>query len=540
MSNIFRYLLGSIGGSVGIGSTIDSSSTDGIWIEPDSYICDEIVGYFGRTIDKYLISQAIIDRYGTGFRIEKDASTGITIQSYEKVGFKERLYSRQIEVISVNLGIKIVNAYATLFSEQTQNFSLISPTNVDTSEVMEYLYKMRCEEQYQSNLVSADIRSVQCGSSLMFTEFVDGRLKHRVLPPGRVKIFFKNAIEVDGKPQATDYTKIDDASCFILNTGSIDGINNRYVAIYGRSDQYKLGRYVIYTSDSDGKDVPDVGSDNAIDWMINGEVANPLSWYASQHSDMEIPEYPVSIFYGGTVNDDDSILPMSNSLMLDSLECDIAASHIRGAAAKCAEGTRVFTKSDKGSGSTIPKSLHGNVILEYGQKLEDLSTDIEAVEKSWKTLKDQMVSIASAYLVPDFMISSEDHTVEASSGIALKVRNKPLLKIRNSRIKKNSPSVYRMFEIDKALIAISGDGEERIINLLTQCEQKWQAGDIIDPENAVEKSTVITRLYELGLIDTVEALRRENNLGSEDDAIKLYEKIKRRSEEYPPLISSEE
>ncbi|MGD9209249.1 MAG: hypothetical protein PVI90_00660 [Desulfobacteraceae bacterium] len=529
MSNILRWLLGKTGQET--------------WIEPDSYVADKITGYFGRTTDRDQIRDAIIQRYGTGFRIDKDATSGITIKSYERSGFRERMMANQIEIVSLGLGHKIVNALSNLFSETTQNFSYVSKLNsIDISKIVEYLDKMRNGEQYLAGLTSADIMSIQCASSTIFTEFIDGRLRYRVLDPGKIRMMYHESIEVDGRIQPTDYRRIDDASKIIIKTGTIsDGITDRYVGIVGRCDQYPIGRYVAYTGDADSRDLPAVGSGSAMDWRIDGEIANPLTYYGLMNPDLEVPEYPISIIYGGNAGNigDDDILPLSDSLMRDSLECDIAASQIRGAAAKHSEGTRVLTKSKNGSSQLIPRSLHGNVILEDGQKLEDLKNDIASVQIAWETLRSQMVSIASSYMVPDYLISSEDHTVEASSGVALKVRTKPLLKLRENRVRQNKPSIYRLFEIEKALISIFADVDnDQIIEVLKTCEQKWDAGEMIAPENVVEKTNVLKTLYEIGVYDPIETIRIQYGLGSEAEAIDMYNKLKKRSQLYPSLLDT--
>jgi hypothetical protein len=147
MSNILRWLLGKTGQET--------------WIEPDSHVADKITGYFGRITDRDQIRDAIIQRYGTGFRIDKDATSGITIKSYERSGFRNRMMANQIEIVSLGLGHKIVNALSNLFSETTQNFSYVSKLNsIDISKIVEYLDKMRNGEQYLASLTSADIMSI--------------------------------------------------------------------------------------------------------------------------------------------------------------------------------------------------------------------------------------------------------------------------------------------------------------------------------------------------------------------------------------------
>lgn len=529
MAGIIRRLFG------------DSNQDNNIWIEPDRTISSRIVGYFGRTLDRIIIKEAIVQRYGTGFRINKDPDSGVTVQSYERTGFAERMNANQIETVCLGLGHKIVQALANLFSEPTQNFSLVSPTDADTSDVSEYLEEMRNGNQFLSALTTADARSLQCGSSIVFVEFVDGRLRYRVCAPGQLQVLFPTSVQVydrtraEPRTQPADFRKIDDAACVVICTGTIDDLNNRYVAIFGRSDEYPIGRYVSYIANGDGKDVPEPNSSNTWDWVNeNGEIANPLSWYAENNPDIETPEYPIAVVYGGTVSDD-SLLPLSDSLMQDSLEVDIAASQIRGSAARNSDGTRTLEKNDSGQ-QTLPRTLHGDVILENGQKLTALVADSNATKTSWELLEAQMVSIASGYLVPDYFVSSKDHTVEAASGVALKVRSKPMLKFRENRIDINEPSIYRLFEIERTFISLFAEGEEGIIKKLEECEQQWNAGEMIAPENAVEKTNVLGQLYDLGVYDTIETIRVQYNLGSEAEAIDKYEQLLERSKQYPSLV----
>jgi hypothetical protein len=525
MASIFRRIFG-------------ESGPEGTWVQVDPIVSARIIGYMGRTTDRALIRSTILRRYGTGIRLVKDEVTGIDYEVYSKTGFDVRMAAGHIETVTIGFGHKIAAAIATLFSEPGQNFDLVGPSGADVSKASELLDEMRGGEEHIEALVEADHESIWLGSSPVFTEFVDGALRYYVTDPGKIQVLYEEAIESNGKVRPTNLTDIEDATCVVIQTGNVDDQTYSYVAIFGRSSRYPNGRYVSFRSSGNGREIPDIGARNSWDWLQEGEIANPLSWYANAHPEMDLPEYPIVTIHSDLIREA-RLFPLSESLLQEALEADVAASHIRATSGDNAKGTMAFSKSDAGGLQPVPKNLRGDVTLEAGQKLESVNLPTDAPKTAWELLKEEMTSTGQGFTVPDFHLRSEDHTIEASSGVALKVRSKQLLKLRDRRAKKNAPQVHKQFVIDKALISVFADAEESTIALLESCDQTWDPGEQEIPEDSEKVINEIERCVDLGIYDTIEAIRVKYGLSSEAEAIEKYEQLAKRAVKYPPLIDDE-
>lgn len=527
MASIFRRILG-------------SADEQGTWVQADSVMSAKILGYMGRVTDRALVRSTILRRYGTGIKLVKDATTGIDYEVYSKQGFSARMAAGHIETVSVGFGHKLSGAIATLFSEPTQNFDLVGADGTDVSDAAELLEDMRNGEQFIESLVQADNESIWLGSSPVFVEFVDGYLKYHVIDPGKIQCLYEEAIESNGRSRPTNRKDIEDATCVVIETGSQDDLTHSYVAIFGRSSRYPNGRYVTFKSSGDGREIPEFGDDNSWDWTPPDDQqnpANPLSWYANNNPELDLPEYPIAIIYSGLVRED-RLFPLSESLLQEALEADVAASHIRATSGDNAKGTLAFSKSDAGGHQPVPKNLRGDVTLEAGQKLESVRMATDGPKVAWELLKDEMTSTGQGFTVPDFHLRSEDYTVEASSGVALNIRSKPLIKFRTRRAAKNAPSVHKIFKVEKALISVFADEavDEATISLLESCDQTWDPGTQEMPEDEEKVIGSIERCVDLGIYDTIEAIRVKYNLASEDEAIDKYDQLAKRAQKYPPLI----
>lgn len=511
----------------------EDESTE-VWVEPDAISTSKILGYFGRINDRAQVRNAIVKRYGTGIKQTKDKAGNI-LETYTKAGFEERMLAGHIEVVTVGLGHSITAALATLFTEPGQRFALISPSGEEISDVAEWFGDIREDSQFIEGLVSADEEAVQLGCSVLWVEFYEGALRYRTVDPGKVKVRFDGAVESNGAVRPVDYRDLEDATCVIIETGTIDAETKSYLAIFGRSYEYPNGRYVAYNSDSDGKDVPDVSSETAYEWVnLRGQIANPLSQYANEHPDVDLPEYPLVMFYGGHVRRD-RLFPLSLSLLEESIEADVSASHLRATSGDEARGSRVLTKSHENRTAPLPDHLYGEVSLEPGQTLDAVAGNANNSMIAWELLKEENIATAQGYSVPDYYVSSKDHTVEASSGVALKIRTGPLIKFRNTRAAINAPGVQKVFEIEKILISMFAEGDAGMISQLEAAGQQWDPGEKDLPEELKDVVETAETLYSRGVYDDIEYLRVVYNLPSEAEAIAKYEALKARREKYPPL-----
>jgi hypothetical protein len=151
-----------------------------------------------------------------------------------------------------------------------------------------------------------------------------------------------------------------------------------------------------------------------------------------------------------------------------------------------------------------------------------------------------MVDAAAGFSVPDYMVVSEDHTLDASSGIALEVKTRSLIQDRNNRIDENIRSINKIFRIEQIYIELFSKAEQSTIDLLSECHQVWDAGEFNLPENKKELVDGISVLMGLGLMDTVEGIRKWYQLPNDVEAKAFYEKMKERAEEFPPLNKPDE
>lgn len=531
MPNIFRQILDLFKG--------DGEASTEVWVEPDGVITDKVLGYFNRQTDKAQIRSAIIRRFGTGIKSTKDAA-GNVLETYTREGFQTQVNAGMIEAISIGFGHNVVSALASLFTEDSQKFTLVPPKETtDTTPALDLLTDRREASDYLGSMSEADAMAMQIGSAIVFLEWVDGALKYTPIDPGKVKIRYDSAVESDGVTRPVDYSKIEDATCVIIETGSVDsaGEENSFVAIFGRCVDYPQGRYVTYSSPADGKDVPAPGTRGTMDYVIGGELANPLSVYASDNEELKTPEYPLAILYGGHTKS--GLLPVSTSLLTEALDADVAASHARSTSQDAARGTTVISREEKAAGKPLPHHVHGAVDLPPGMSLEHVSHDAPASMSAWTLVKEELIASAMAYGVPDYMAFSEDHTLDASSGIALQIKTRPLVKARQKREKLNRPAVERVFEIEKAYISFFSGGNDAEVKLLESCGMAWDPGEIKLPRNEKEAAETVDMLIASGYYDTIEALREVYQLPSEQEAIDKYEALKKRREKYPPLNAEE-
>lgn len=502
------------------------------WIEPDSTTTELILGYFGRTSDREQVRTAIVNRYGTGIKSVK-LESGDTIETYAKDGFLARMSAGHIEVVCLGYGHKIVDALATLFSSSQQRFNFVSMDGEDVTKNFDWFLDYRSSSQYIEKMNQADRESIQVGCSLVYVSYSNDQLKYRVIDPGKVRVCYKDYINTVDGLRTPDFTELEDAYCVIIETGvSSDGKNKNYTAIFSRSVEYPNGRFVSYTA-GDSNKAPDVGEDGAVEWFNDaGEIANPLSQYANDNPALNVPEFPLAIIYGGNCRMD-TLLPISDSLLQESLELDISASHIRSCCADDSRGTLVLEREQAGVSAPLPTSLRGEVSLSPGQTIKAIPMDAGSSKTAWEVTKEQMISSAQSYGIPDYMVSSEDHTVEAASGVALTIRTQPLKSNRETRIAINRPAVEKIFEIEKMLLVMYS--EDDVVEDLLTVYQQWEPGETTLPVDKLQETNITEILYERGVIDTIEYIRRVYNLPNELEAIAKYEVLNQRAKKYPPI-----
>lgn len=499
-------------------------------------IIDEMLGYWDRSTDYDRIRTAIKQRFGVGIGVETDpANPDQPYKLYTRKDFTTQIDAGLIESITIGWGQKIIAALATLFTEKGQRFELVSENeDADLSVELEYIDGIRDDGGFYSAIVDADRMSIGVGSSAIFPTFKNGGIEYQVLSPSDVRIYWPSAIiDADGKRRSPDYRDIEDAYAITIRLAEVDMNRHNYLAIFGRSEDFPNGRWVEYVSNGISTELPELNDENANEYEIDGAPANPLSYFANgDGKELNTPEYPIAIIKGVS-NSRKTPFPVTTSLFEASLEFDTAASHISGKASSAAAGLTVVKLDDQGVSVPLPDTLEGCTTSLPGQEIEHISKNAADVETAYRTHKMEMIDAAAGYGVPDFMVASEDHTLDASSGIALQVKTRPLVKERVRRENVNKKSVARIFKIEKALLNLfSEDSEAAMLMPLTM---QWSAGPLELPENNKEKADRIIALKEKGILDEIAAIREYYNFATDTEAIEMYERMKERQNEYPSL-----
>jgi hypothetical protein len=514
----------------------DSSHTER-WLAPDSQVTGEILGYFNRTSDITQIRDAIIARYGAGVKITKDPISGSVLESYTQAGFAERVYNGSIEAISIGFGTRVVSALAVLFSEDTARFTLSADDPVVVEAATEFLTSHRKQGSFDAEITRADAISIQMASSVFLVEWVSGHLSYRAYDPGAIQVLFGASVVEDGYARGVRTNDLEDATCIILRTGTIDGATCSYLAVFAASEDYPSGRYCTYeAAPVDTRKVPPFGAAGCYDFLHpGGGPANPLTLYGLDHPDEAVPEYPICILYGGQTVD--GLLPVSLSLYQSSLDHDVAASHIRSTSQDAARGSNVISRSVDAKVAKLPRSLVGNVDLAPGLTLTHVSHDAGASQTAWDILVGQMTQAAGSWGVPDYMASSADYTFDGSSGVALEIKTRALEHVTAYRRDLNTPAVSRLLEIEKGLIDLF-EVDGTTVSQLLQCRQTWEFAGVKIPTNPAETADRVVKLKKEGVYDTIAAIRVVYGYETDEEAIAEYERMESRRIKYPPLVDA--
>jgi hypothetical protein len=500
-----------------------------------------MTNYFGRVDDHDQLRQAIKDRYGVGIMQTTDpANPGAApMETYSKGAFSIAVDNGLVEGITLGFNKKIASALGTLFTEPGMRFDLTHDTVDDLTEETQLIEMNRQKGGFMPSIVEVDLQSCEVGSSCMLFQYLedDDTINYTRFSPADLYAIFGDTIIDNGVPRATDVTDIEDASAVIINLGAVDVSRNRYLGIVGRSEGYPLGRWVTFTG-SDGRQLPPDYDSNAIEYEIDGEQANPLSWFAEQNPELNTPEYPIVIIQGG-ITDSHDLTPITSSLYHNTLEIDLAASHILAGTQDGISGTIVVSREKIGAPHALPRVVSGAMALEPGQSADRLPSDSSGALTALETLERLMIHIASGYSVPDYMVVSRDHTLDASSGVALEIKARPLSKKRAYRAELNELAVNKIFQIEKALIGVHHEGDDSVVSTLLECDQTWDPGCIRLPENKVEQVQRLTGMLNAGVIDIIEYLRQTFTLSSDVEAMEIYDRMSDRAGEYPALNKEE-
>lgn len=498
----------------------------------------EMNEYFSREKDHEKIRDQIKEVFGMGLKTVFDPETNKKVEMYVRTGFSEQVDAGVVEAITVGFAPKVVNPLASLFTERGQRYTLVTEGERDTTNAEKLLEENRKRGQYNHNIISSDEYSIRNGSSGFLMDFARNSMQYQYITADQVYVQWPEEIYENDQQRAVETNDVEDAYMILIRLNQVDLNSWNYVAIFARSTDYPLGRYVQFKATEDTYEVPPLNAEGAIEYEVDGVQCNPLSKFADENPDMMVPEYPFVVIHGGTTEGD--LMPISTSLYEDSLAFDVNVSHVLGTASDAARGVNVFERTEEGTGKPLPRAVASTISTEAGITFKHESLEADASQTVMNVIKDMMIHLASGYSVPDFMVVSEDHALEASSGVALQVKSRPLIKAREKRVEQNYSAVHKIFEVEKIYIKMFSDAPDSDKNLLLECNLIWDPGEFKLPENRKEKAERIALLGKEGIYDLIAKIRDWHDLATDEEAIELYEKMKERKEKYPPLNQDEQ
>jgi hypothetical protein len=492
---------------------------------------DDALDYFERKNDIALAKEKMKSRYSVGLQTETDEN-GSRFDTYTRNAAAQVIEDGGVEVITSGIGRKILSPLATMFTARTGYFKFMvgdGDAAEENSDVQAAINYHRMVGGFRTQVSNADYISCAVDSGPMLVSWSGGHLKYQAFSPACIYAKFGTSVTDDGIERGIDYTDIEDAICVVikLNSGTVDGTiaanQNQYLAIFGRSKEYELGRYVNFTAGS-WQDIPPVGAKNAQDWTTDqGEIANPLSLYASYPDVSGGVEYPIIILRGGlSLTASDSPFPISTSLYENCLEIDAAMSRALYCSMLSARGTQAITNAGN---MPFPKMLEGTIPLSNGQTIQMLNQPVANATGAMDITIAIARSVAEGFSVPGYQVVADISAIP-ESGVALAIKNSSLMENRDRRRELNAMQVDRIFEIEKGLFNIYTGMDIAP----SDCRQVWNPGRYVMPEAQDAKTT---RLAAAGLIDKIQAVMEYYDLATEDDARALIDQMKERETDYP-------
>lgn len=501
----------------------------------------EIIQYFNRNNDFEILKNALEEAYSVGIG-SITLEGGDILETYAGGReFREKLETGEIDALNLGWGHKVANAKATLFTEPGLRFSLVSDVSedADMTEVEAVLKRHRQNGRFISQNVSANRVAVFRGCCLMLVSYLRGNLRYQKIYPGQIRAAWGETVFEKNRRRPTDILDIEDASVVLIRLGQVGIDKYSYLGIIPSTSNKEIpdGRYVTFVDGISCREIPPPGKPGVIDYRLYGDTGppvNPLTYFANRHPDRDLPEIPLAVLIGGTV-DAEVLCPTFDTLYRQSLIFDKKTSHILDKVEDKAVGTLALTRDVQAHSMPLPRRVTGVVALQPGQGIEDIAHDATACDIAHNIKRMDMIDAAASYAVPDFMVVSEDHTIDASSGRALDIKARPLKKDRKNLIDLNGPYVDRLFEIERSTLEFMAEEDPSILTALSQCHQEWEAGPLVLPEDKSEVAQRIIALGNAGIMDTIAQIQEYYQLPSDQEAIDLYNRMNDRKEEFPPL-----
>ena len=478
----------------------------------NAQILNDALDYFELKEPFKLLAEKMKARGAIGVK-KKDDEGGY--ETYEKQRVSEQIGNGEYEKVVTGLGRRIVSSMANLFSNKTQKWEYLRGDEKLDPEELETLQYYRQAGNFQQSLIVSDWISCALKSSLLMPIWSGNQFVYQPIAPQCVHFKFGDTV-IDGDVErGFRYNDIRDASVVVIDLGNVTNsdtgsTNNQYLAIFGKSKKYPLGRHVTYVA-SDWQGWPSEQTEQ--DWVTkSGELANPLTWVSETTGDFNI-EYPLVIFLGD-MSLGNEILPTSTTLYENCLEIDTSVSNILRYSMQSAHGNRVLTNEGN---QPLPRCLDGAIGLAKGQTYDLKSLPISNAQGALQNVQIIGRSIAEGYSVPGYMVFAES-IVTPESGVALMIRTQPLIELRDNRIGLNNESVSKIFDIERALhFAYTNE------KLLDGVTQQWDPGRWIMPEDQTVKGDRLKKNLDNKAISYVRYIRDMHDLATDDDAVAYIE-----------------
>jgi hypothetical protein len=482
----------------------------------ESFVGD-ILEYLSRRSDVSTVRDAMRARFATGI-----TKTDKGYETYSKGIIDAAIFQGYYEAVSSGLGNKIINTLANLFTMPTQSWQYIDSEGNLAEDVQSLINKQRELGSFATEIITADRISSAVESCPVLVQMSGGNLTYQAFSPACIYPVFAAQIEDNGQLRGTNQLDLEDAICVVVKLASSDNEwqTSNFLAIFGRSQEFEYGRYVQYQAQN-WKDIPMVGNANAVDYLIDGQVANPLSFLAAKNPDRLIPEYPIIILRGGHSLVRNKLIEVNSSLYDSCIEVDLAYSRILKDVLAASTGSKVVRNP---SGEPLPKTLEGSIVLNGNQAIEVLNLNAGNCQIALTVVGEISKSVASGFSVPDHQIVQ---SAQAESGIALYIKSKPLIEHRQFRAMLNGPQINKLFQIEKGIIELT-TGQD-----LGDVEQIWDSGSYDIPEDQATKVARIKAAMDSGLVSYVQAIKLFHNLATDQQAMQFIEQMRQQDQEFP-------
>jgi hypothetical protein len=480
-----------------------------------------------------LLKRRVIDRFATEIT-KADNSPEYELEINNTMtgsGWKSKIdYARAVAVnsglhtLSSTFGFKrICYSRATLFDYGAEY--IWTPDGEWTG----HLEDDRTAAFHDRRMARLDLLACGIGSAVCMPSASIRGLKYEPFDPGKIWVVYADEIYLDGEPATADRNDIDDASLVVLQLSDVSDDNKRkYVAMFGRSVEYPVGRMVQYYAES-WHEIPDVGEAAAVEYVMSGgfqngayidEVANPLTMYQDESRNYDSPEYPIINWQMDQTADGTGLFPMAGTMLFDVMfDLDVEYSRDIESAGRSARGAWLG-KDPKSLG--FDRSIsEGESVGKRDQEVQLLSHSADNALKAAEVLRGALEQIGGAYNVPSHKITTKD-SMQVASGFALQIMDSPLTNDRVMRAMINRSSMRRKFFIECAFANfVSG---KTVVPL--DADEMWTPKTPESAESPEERRAEIDWQLEKGFKSIADLAMDINNLETREAALEMIERNK--------------